>query len=76
MALAHAHSLEAIIDDLAGRKCAASLGILARSTLGIVLAAKQRGLITQARPVIEDMMATGLYLSRKVLDQALQRVGE
>jgi len=76
LALAHAHSLEAIIDDLAGRKCAASLGILARSTLGIVLAAKQRGLITQARPVIEDMMAAGLYLSRKVLDQALQRVGE
>lgn len=76
LALATAHSLEAIIDDLAGRKCAASLAIPVRGTLGIVLIAKQRGLIPQARPVIEDMMTAGLYLSRKVLDQALQRVDE
>lgn len=52
LALAQAHGLEAIIDDLAGRKCAASLAIPVRGTLGIVLAAKQRGLIPQARPVI------------------------
>jgi predicted nucleic acid-binding protein len=74
--LAQAHHLEAIIDDLAGRKCAASLGIPVRGTLGIVLAAKQRGLIPKARPVIEDMMRAGLYLSRRVLEQALRRVGE
>ena len=76
LALALAHGLEAIIDDLAGRKCAASLAVPVRGTLGIVLAVKQRGLIPKARPVIEDMMSAGLYLSRKVLDQALQRVGE
>jgi predicted nucleic acid-binding protein len=76
LALAQAHHLEAIIDDLAGRKCAASLGIPVRGTLGIVLAAKQHGLIPIARPVIEDMMRAGLYLSRRVLEQALKRVGE
>jgi predicted nucleic acid-binding protein len=76
LTLAQAHRLEAIIDDLAGRKCAASLGIPVRGTLGIVLAAKQRGLIPQARPVIEDMMRAGLYLSRRVLEHALSRVGE
>jgi len=42
----------------------------------IVLVAKQRGLIPKARPVIEDMMSAGLYLSRKVSDHALRRVGE
>jgi predicted nucleic acid-binding protein len=67
---------EAILDDLAGRKCVANLGIPVRGTPGIVLVAKQRGLIPQARPVLEDMMQAGMYLSRKVLDQALQRVGE
>lgn len=36
LALAHAQGLEAIIDDLAGRKCAASLGIPVRGTLGTV----------------------------------------
>lgn len=76
LALAQAHGLEAILDDLAGRKCAATLNIPVRGTLGIVLTAKQRGVIPKARPVIEDMMRTGLYLSRKVLDKALRRVGE
>jgi len=66
----------AIIDDLAGRKCAASLGIAVRGTLGLVLVAKRRGVIPTARPVLEDLLATGLYLSRRVLDEALERVGE
>lgn len=69
-------AVEAVIDDLAGRKCAAHLGIPARGTLGIVLAAKRRGLIPQARVVIEDMLRSGLYLSRTVLDEALKRVDE
>ena len=76
LALATEYGLEAIIDDLAGRKCAASLDVFVRGTLGIVLVAKQRGTIELARPVIEDMITAGLYLSRKVLDRALQRVGE
>jgi predicted nucleic acid-binding protein len=66
----------AIIDDLAGRKCAQTLRIPVRGTLGIVLLAKQRGLIPQARPVLEDLVRGGLYLSRPVLDGALRRVGE
>ncbi len=77
LALANEHSgTETIIDDLAGRKCAASLNIAVHGTLGIVLIAKKRGLIPKARPVIEDMMQTGLYLSRAVVDRALSRVGE
>ena len=68
--------MEAIIDDLAGRKCAASLGIPVRGTLGIVLVAKKRGLIPSARSVMEDLIRAGLYLSRPVLDDALSRVGE
>jgi predicted nucleic acid-binding protein len=66
----------AVIDDLAGRKCAQALRIPVRGTLGIVLTAKQRGLIPQARPVIEALIRGGMYLSRPVLDEALQRVGE
>ena len=76
IALAYEHSCEAIIDDLAGRRCASSLGIPMRGTLGIVLTAKKRGLITQARSVMEDMIREGLYLSRPVLERALNKVGE
>ncbi len=68
--------MTAIIDDLGGRKCAASLDIPVRGTLGIVLAAKRRGVIEQARPVLEDLIASGLYLHRHVLDEVLKRVDE
>jgi predicted nucleic acid-binding protein len=61
---------------LAGRKCAASLDIPVRGTLGIVLTAKNCAIIPKARPVIEEMMGAGLYLSRKVVEAALLRVGE
>jgi predicted nucleic acid-binding protein len=75
LGLNHPHT-EVIIDDLAGRKCADSLDIPVRGTLGLVLVAKKRGVIPKARPVIEDMMSTGLYLSKRILDQALKKVGE
>jgi predicted nucleic acid-binding protein len=68
--------MEAIIDDLNGRRCAVLLKIPVRGTLGIILVAKKRGLIPKARPVIEDFIKAGLYLSRQILDDALRRVGE
>jgi predicted nucleic acid-binding protein len=77
LAIAMANAgMTAVIDDLGGRKCAASLDIPVRGTLGIVLTAKRRGVIERARPVLEDLIASGLYLHRHVLDEALRRVGE
>ena len=77
LAIAQANpGMTAIIDDLGGRKCAASLGIPIRGTLGIVLAAKRRGVIEYARPVLEELIASGLYLHRRVLDESLKRAGE
>jgi predicted nucleic acid-binding protein len=77
LALAYANrGMEAIIDDLAGRKCASLLGVPVRGTLGIVLAAKKRGFIPQARPVIETLIRSGMYLSRTVIEEALRRVNE
>jgi predicted nucleic acid-binding protein len=67
---------EAIIDDRAGRKYAATLGIPLRGTLGIVLVAKQRGVVREVRSIVEDMMNAGLCLSRDVVETALRGVGE
>lgn len=66
----------AIIDDLLGRKCAGAHGVPLRGTIGIVLAAKKEGHIPQVRPVIEDLLGSGLYLSRNILDYVLQLAGE
>lgn len=68
--------VEAIIDDLAARRCAASLDVPVRGTLGLVLAAKQKGIIPSAREVIQDLIEGGMYLSSTVLDEALRRVNE
>ncbi|MGB7443832.1 MAG: DUF3368 domain-containing protein [Coleofasciculaceae cyanobacterium] len=67
---------EVILDDLAGRRCATTLGIPVRGTLGLVLSAKQRGEIPAARPVLEQLRLSGMYLSDRVMNQALALVGE
>jgi len=67
---------EAIVDDLAARRCAAALQIPVRGILGIILTAKQRGEISTARPLLEKLRQNGMYLSDKVLNQALSLIGE
>lgn len=67
---------EVIVDDLVARRCAATLGIPVRGTLGLVLIAKQRGTILAARPVLEQLRLSGMYLSDRVMNQALALVGE
>jgi predicted nucleic acid-binding protein len=47
-----------------------------RGTVGLVLAAKQAGRIAAARPVLERLRDSGMYLSDAVLNRALSRVGE
>lgn len=77
LAVAHARrGSRAVIDDLAGRRCAVALGMPVAGTLGIVLRARREGLIPAARPVLEDLVAGGMYLSRDVLDRGLALVGE
>ncbi|MGC8641465.1 MAG: DUF3368 domain-containing protein [Isosphaeraceae bacterium] len=45
-------------------------------TLGLVLLAKRVGRISLARPVVERLRTSGMYLSDVVINQALERVGE
>jgi predicted nucleic acid-binding protein len=65
-----------VIDDWQARSCARSLAVPAIGTLGLVLLAKQIGQISAARPVVERLRTSGMYLSDVVVEQALARVGE
>ena len=67
---------EGIVDDLAARRCASTLSIPTRGTLGLVLLGKQEGVLAAARPVLESLRGSGMYLSDRVLDRALRTVGE
>jgi len=64
------------MDDLAARRCAATIHVPVRGTLGLVLKGKQRGVIGKARPVLQRMVQAGMYLSEHVLNDALTLVGE
>ena len=65
----------AVIDDSGARRCAGSMSIPAIGTLGLVLLAKQEGTIPAARPVVERLRRSGMYLSDEVIREALARVG-
>jgi predicted nucleic acid-binding protein len=65
-----------IIDDLAARRCAATYGIPVRGTLGLILTAKKRGIIPQARPVLGKLRQSGMYMSDRILNQTLALIGE
>jgi predicted nucleic acid-binding protein len=47
-----------------------------RGTLGLVLVARRRGVIPAARPVVERLRRSGMYLSDRVCDRALALIGE
>ncbi|MGH9899660.1 MAG: DUF3368 domain-containing protein, partial [Pyrinomonadaceae bacterium] len=77
LAWTHVHpGTEAIIDDLAARRCATAFNIPVRGTLGLVLTAKRRGHIPAARPILMQLKQEGMYLSDHVMNKALALIGE
>lgn len=66
----------AILDDAQGRQCARTHGIAVTGTLGIVLVAKRQGIIQAARPVLDTLRRSGMYLSDQILTDALRLIGE
>lgn len=65
-----------VLDDLAARRCAASHGLAVIGSLGVVLRAKQRGVLDEARPWVTKLIAAGMFVDGKLLEQALAAVGE
>ena len=74
-ALSHSGT-PAIIDDLEGRRCAESLGITLRGTVGLVLRARRSGLIDSARDALERLRRGGMFLSNRLCAEVLKEVGE
>ena len=67
----------AILDDGAARRCARSLSVPVKGTLGVVLMARQRNLIPSASAVLHRLHQNGFRLDERVITEALQRtVGE
>lgn len=65
-----------IIDELRGRRYARRLGLSLTGTLGILLLAKEQGLITAITPMVQDLLDAGLYLSPMLIAQVVSLAGE
>lgn len=66
----------AILDDQAARNCAEVYGVSIMGTVGILLRAKQAGLVSLLKPELLRLVDSGSLLSGAVIDQALSLAGE
>jgi predicted nucleic acid-binding protein len=65
-----------ILDDLAGRLMAAELGLTVSGSLGLLVRAKRHGLLREVRPVMDEMIANGLYTSDRLRREILALADE
>lgn len=66
----------AILDDAVARACAKAFGIPLLGTLGVILRAKKRGLVSDAAEVLRKLRSVGLHLDDRTIRLALGRFGE
>ncbi len=67
---------QAILDDLAARRCAMALNVPLQGTLGMILVAKQLGMISAVRPILDILRQSGMYVSDRLARQVLDQAGE
>jgi len=65
-----------VMDDAAGRQEAALAGLPVLGTVGVVLLAREKGLLDSVRAVLEEMVRKGYFIDRKVIETALRQAGE
>ena len=76
IAVAVENSCLLITDDRQARNGARSLGLQVIGTLGILIRAKQQGLIGSIKPIIDSLESTGFHISQALIQEALQIAGE
>ena len=77
LAYAHRHQLQVVgLDDRQARNMAQRLGLSVTGTLGVLLRAKEAGLIPTIRPLLRSIQDEGFHVSEELLKFMLQRAGE
>lgn len=65
-----------IIDDNIGYKIAKNSGLKVIRTLSVLLKAKDKGIIEEIRPLLDEMILKGRWYSKKVYESFLKKIGE
>ena len=75
LALENENSL-LIIDERKGRKYAREMGITITGVTGIIIKAKEQGVIISGKQKLDQLMESGFRLSKKIYQLALERMKE
>lgn len=65
-----------ILDDSLGRRIAGLSGLTFTGTLGVLIRAKQSGLLAEIRPTLQALEQTTMYLGKELIAMALREAGE
>ena len=65
-----------LLDDRKARYIARQLELRTVGTLGVLLRAKQQGLIGQIQPILKALIESGFHLSHTLYEEALRLAGE
>lgn len=65
-----------LLDERAARAVATRLGLTVTGSAGILLAAKQIGIIPLVKPHLDQMVAQGRHIGTNVYEQILRQAGE
>ena len=77
LALANEHNARLVLlDEKRGRQKAKKIGLMTKGTVGVLLEAKEEGLIEVIKPLLIRLQANGMHLSESLIKDALQDAGE
>lgn len=65
-----------IIDDARAKKAAYANGLEVMGSIGVLLLAKDRGLIKEIKPLLSLLSASDIHLSLRVINKVLELAGE
>ncbi len=65
-----------IIDEKKGRTVAKSMDINVAGTLGLLIQAKDRGIITNIRVILDSLIESNIRISTKLYEDILNKAGE
>lgn len=65
-----------ILDDLKARKYAKRLGLKFTGSLGVIIKAKEMGVIEKLKPIIDELIKTDFRISDKIIQDILKNNGE
>jgi len=76
VALAHELRTLLVMDERLGRAAGRRLGLSVTGSVGVLIRAKERGLVAAVRPLLDGIRQRGYWLSDALVDAAAKLAGE